>query len=511
MKRFIKAAVSFIILVILIALLAVPSGGRRGIIEPQDVYSEDFVLGVVPFSAAQPQAEASGAELRYFDDFFAACGALDAGKLDGFADDSLLIRHYADANPGLTPLALDFGSTEFCGVMRKSDASLVKEVNDFISAFAGGENSAAQQLRSKWMYGDDPKLPDIEPPSSPKGTLRIITSATAEPYSYIGDDGQLTGLEPELGIRIASALGMNWEFVVADQGALLNSLASGKGDIILSCVNTTDEASDDIVFTDPYYSARVGVLIQSSRSPGSEDDTGTGLRQRIKSNLISTFLVQDRWKVLLKGVGVTLLISVCSFVLANVVGDRLCAAKRSDSRLRRRMSEIFTRFMDGVPAIALLMLLYYVIFRNVDLSAFTVAVIGFAVTCGAELESVFELGINSVGKGQLEAAESIGFTRSQIFRLIIFPQAASRVFGLYKNTFVSLIKSTSVVGYIAIMDVTKVTDLIRSRTYAPFFPLICSTVLYFLLTQLVLFVLKRIGLRFDMQHKSRLIKGVKTG
>jgi len=511
-KRTTKTVIlQFVVVFAVIVFLFLSFDSGRSFIKVEDIYSPDFTLGIVPFNAAQAYAESSGAKLEYYDDFFAACSALAAGKIDGFADDAVLLARYADSNPSLTFVTDDFGVTEFCGIMRQSDSELYYSVNKYLTSVSNPHSGDLSRMRSTWLYGVDPSMPDIERPYSPSGTLRIITTAAVEPYSYVGEDGQLMGLEIELGMRIASSLGMDWEFIVVDSGAVINSLYSGKGDIILSCFTESDETGDELLYTTPYASVNTGVLVQSSRLFGMPEVDDEPIWERTIDSFLNSFIVQSRWKLILKGIGVTLLISVTSFVLANIIGDRLCVAMRFGSKVGRRLSGGFIKLMNGVPIVVLLMLLYYVVFRRIDLPAIAVSIIGFSLCCGAELETIFEVGIESVGKGQIEAADSIGFTSAQIFRLIILPQAAQRIFGLYKNALVSLIKSTSVVGYIAVMDVTKVTDLIRSRTYAPFFPLICSTVLYYILTRLVLFAFRQIEIRFDIERKKRTIKGVRLG
>ena len=508
MKRRVIIKISLLCAAVAVLLLLLFSGGgRTALIYSDDLYSEDFVMGVVPFSPAQPHAEASGAKVEYFNDFFAAANALAAGQIDGFADDVVLLDRYSRLNPDTALMYQSYGETDICGVMRTTDEALYYRVNAFIAA--AKKDGLLDQLRDRWYYGETPELPETERPEDPAGTLRILTGGSCEPYSYVGKNGQLTGLEIELGMRLASYLNMDWEFVVVDSYSLISSLDSGRGDIILSTFNKSAEAEKILFFTYPYITVKTGVMVQSSRFAGSGTETEESLWDSAKRNFVNTFVAERRWQMILSGVGVTLLISFSSFLLGNVLADLLCEAKRSKNRFSRDAANIIIKLINGIPILVLIMLLYYVMFRGIDISGIAVAIIGFALSCGAELALLFETGIDSVGKSQLEAAESIGFTRSQTFRLIILPQAAQTIFALYTQKFVSLIKSTSVVGYIAVMDLTKVNDLIRSRTYAPFFPLICSTVMYFLITELIVLVFTRISHSFDPIHKPRTPRGVK--
>ena len=111
-------------------------------------------------------------------------------------------------------------------------------------------------------------------------------------------------------------------------------------------------------------------------------------------------------------------------------------------------------------------------------------------------------------KGQIEAASAIGFSKFKVFSKIAFPQAARNALPVYKGEFISLVKSTSIVGYIAIQDLTKASDIIRSRTYEAFFPLIATAVIYFLVTYIFILILNAIEKKIDPKRRKRTLKGV---
>ena len=168
------------------------------------------------------------------------------------------------------------------------------------------------------------------------------------------------------------------------------------------------------------------------------------------------------------------------------------------------------RIVQGTPLLVILMLLYFVVFKGVDIPALAVAIIGFGLYDGAGLAGIFKTGIDSVDRGQIEAAEAIGFQKFDIFKKSVFPQAANHVFGLYKGAFVSLTKATSIVGYIAIQDLTKVSDIIRSRTYDAFFPIITTAVIYFIVTNILITLLSAAQQRLDPKKRKRTLKGVEA-
>ena len=132
-----------------------------------------------------------------------------------------------------------------------------------------------------------------------------------------------------------------------------------------------------------------------------------------------------------------------------------------------------------------LMIMFYVVFAGTGLSGSAVAIVSFALVFAAYVSEMFRTAIQAVGKEQTEAGLALGFTRWQTARLIVAPQALRNVMPVYKGQVITLIKGTSIVGYIAIQDLTRAGDIIRTRTFDAFFPLLVVTVLYFLLAWLI--------------------------
>jgi polar amino acid transport system substrate-binding protein len=154
------------------------------------------------------------------------------------------------------------------------------------------------------------------------------------------------------------------------------------------------------------------------------------------------------------------------------------------------------------------MVLYYIVFKSVDISAVWVGIIGLTLDFANTTAGLLNTGVLAVDKGQLEAAESMGYTKWQAFCKITMPQAANQMFKQYQGAIVGLIKGTAIVGYITVEDLTKAGDIIRSRTYEAFFPLIATAVIYFFIAYAFVFILKKIGVRLDPKCRKRRIKGV---
>lgn len=154
------------------------------------------------------------------------------------------------------------------------------------------------------------------------------------------------------------------------------------------------------------------------------------------------------------------------------------------------LAEIYSRIMQGTPIIAILMILYYIIFGNSNISGTIVAIIGFGITSGAYLAQTFSGSISGIDKGQTEAALALGMTKRKAFMGIVMPQAIRRMLPGYFSQLISLIKGTSIVGYIAVVDLTKASDIIRSATFEAFFPILTSALIYFLISNLLLSVIR---------------------
>ena len=237
----------------------------------------------------------------------------------------------------------------------------------------------------------------------------------------------------------------------------------------------------------------------------------------LKVNFEKTFIREDRWKLILEGIGVTMLISICSAIFGSLLGFGLYMLSRSDTKIIRHtakgIAKVYSRIIAGTPIVVILMILFYVIFANFrDMSGVVVAIIGFTFTFGAFVYDHLTVSVNSVNFGQTEAAYALGYPKTKTFFRIILPQAMDVFLPSYCGQAVELIKATAVVGYVAVNDLTKMGDIIRSNTYEAFFPLIATAIIYFILTWILSLLLKIVKVRFEPKRRSKeeILKGVKA-
>ncbi|MDD7770882.1 amino acid ABC transporter permease [Suipraeoptans intestinalis] len=206
------------------------------------------------------------------------------------------------------------------------------------------------------------------------------------------------------------------------------------------------------------------------------------LQERIYLNFIS----DERWKYVVDGLLVTLKVTFFAVLIGIVLGF-LVAAIRSTSEQTGKLKildffcRIYLTVIRGTPVVVQLLIIYFVIFGSADINKVVVAVMAFGLNSGAYVAEIFRSGIMSIDKGQFEAGRSLGFTYGQTMVHIIMPQAFKNVLPALGNEFIVLLKETSVAGYIALQDLTKSGDIIRSRTYDAFMPLLAVAAIYLIM------------------------------
>jgi polar amino acid transport system substrate-binding protein len=166
----------------------------------------------------------------------------------------------------------------------------------------------------------------------------------------------------------------------------------------------------------------------------------------------------------------------------------------------RTIADVYIWLLRGIPVLVLLMLMYYVVFASVEVNAVAVASVAFGLNMAAYSAEMFRTAIQSVDKGQIEAGVAGGFTKLEAFRLIVLPQALRHLLPVYKGELISALKMTSVVGYVAVQDITKASDIIRSRTFDAFVPLITTAIIYLLLAWLITWAIGKIEWRITPRH-----------
>ena len=167
--------------------------------------------------------------------------------------------------------------------------------------------------------------------------------------------------------------------------------------------------------------------------------------------------------------------------------------KNGNFKILSTLGRWYVNVIRGTPMLLQLMIIYYVIFKSVDISPVLVGIIAFGLNSSAYVSEIIKSGINSIDTLQYESALSLGFNYSKTMIYVILPQAIKNILPALGNELVTLIKETSVAGYIGIVDLTKASDIIASNTYNYFFPLIITAIIYFILTTTLTKLLNKIS------------------
>lgn len=194
------------------------------------------------------------------------------------------------------------------------------------------------------------------------------------------------------------------------------------------------------------------------------------------------FLYEDRWRLYLGGLGNTLAITIGAILISTVLGMVLCLMKRSKHWFLRWPAVAYIDLIRGIPVVVQLLIIYNVVLLSWN-NKVAVAIVAFAINSSAYMAEIYRSGISAVDPGQMEAGRSLGLSQAKTMWYIIFPQAIKNCLPTYTSEFIVLVKETAVVGYIALVDLTKVYSSVQSMTYDASAPLFIIAVAYFAITK----------------------------
>ena len=225
-------------------------------------------------------------------------------------------------------------------------------------------------------------------------------------------------------------------------------------------------------------------------------------------NFYKTLIYDQRYLLILEGLKNTLIITIGATILGIVLGLIIALIKNNykenrTHKILNAIANIYVAIVRGTPVLLQLMIIYYIIFKTSNISILFIGMLAFGLNSGAYVSEIFRTGIESIDKGQMEAGKSLGLSYTQIMRYIILPQAMKNALPALGNEFVTLIKETSVAGYIGIRELTKAGDIIASRTYDYLFPLTITALIYLVLTLGITRILKKIERRTNNAQNSK--------
>ena len=471
----------------------------------------DKRIGVTTGSIQAIQAEEQfpDAHLYYFATSVDMLNALRANKIDAYADPEVLVKYMMADNPDLTYLDEKLSDGMKGGaIFSKTEHG--KKLCDEFSVFMREikANGVYDEIQEIWFGNDAAKRvgPDLEKLPGPNGKLRMAADTSMVPFVFIKDE-KPAGLDVETVYRFCEEYGYSLELMSMDFAGILPAVVSGKCDFACCGIAYTDERAESVYFAEHTFES--GSVLAVLRSAEASEQ---GLWASLAASFEKTFLRESRWKLFLTGSLNTFMISLLSILFGTLLGFLVYLLCRSGNKTANTITGICVWLVQGMPVVVLLMILYYIVFGKVSISGLWVSVIGFTLIFGSAMYGMLCSGTAAVGKGQAEAAYALGYTDTKTFFRIVLPQAAYHFMPAYKSEAVSLIKGSAVVGYIAVRDLTKMGDIVRSRTYEAFFPLIAVTVIYFLISAVFKGVIGLFTRSVNPKNRTpeRILKGVKT-
>ena len=428
--------------------------------------------------------------------------AVKGGKVDtGFITTATLKEMQKD-DPTLRQLSGDVMAYPIGMGFQKGKNELREEFNRFLEEIK--ENGVYGDWEKRWFQDGSTEMPAVENKKNIGKLVVGIVSDKGMPFAIIKDN-QLIGSDIELVERFGAYLGMEIEYADMDFNNLIAAVSTGKVDMIASTLMMTEERAQQIDFSDPYYD-----LGACAFSYDQDAGSSASFFQSVADSFYNNIILEKRYLLILDGLKTTGVISALSIAFGTALGALVCFMRMSKKKAVRMTARVYISIVRGIPVLVLLMVIFYVVFAKVDIDPVLVAVLAFGMNFGAYVSEMFRASIEGIDRGQTEAGIAGGFTRAQTFSYIVLPQAIRQVLPVYSGELISLVKMTSVVGYIAVQDLTKASDIIRSRTFDAFFPLIMTAVLYFAVSALAIWLLGRLESRIDPKGKREAAKKSRT-
>lgn len=447
--------------------------------------------------SSELEKKGEGTKVERFTKGADAIQALKQGKVDCVMTDEAPAKAFLRVNPslGILPEAFDKSGMAIC--IAKGNEKLQQTLNEAIHQLQNDGTIDSIVVRHMVHHQAIAYQPAQGMKYSTDAPLRFATNATFEPFEYY-QAGKIVGIDVDVARAIGDKIGRRVELVDMEFDAIITSVQTGKADAGIAGITVTEERKKNINFTDTYTEVKQVVVVNK---------VGDVLEN--KENIIdkfkSCFISESRYQYLLEGLGNTLVITLFAILLSVMLGTLIAIVRAThDSQGTHRILNAFCQaylaIIRGTPTMVQLLIIYYVVFASADVSKILVAVIAFGLNSAAYIAEVIRSGIMSVDRGQMEAGRSLGLSYSKTMRLVVLPQAFKNVLPAMGNELITLLKETSISGYIGLVDLTKGSDIIRSVTYEAMLPLGAVAFIYFIIVMLLNIGVRKMERYLEKNH-----------
>lgn len=434
-----------------------------------DIYASDY------------EGDDAGTVIERYNKGTDAIQALKNGKIDCVILDEQPSIAYTEKNNELNILKEEFALEDYAICIDKSRTKLKNDINEALAKLK--EDGTLKQIIDNYVGEDSVKGKqpyEIKNVSRDNGTLVVATNASFKPYEYY-ENGKITGLDMDMMQAVCDELGMKLQIEDMEFDSIISAVTSGKADVGTAGMTVTEDRLKNVDFTESYTTAKQVIIVKDPKAAIE----AASFKERFKDN----FITDQRYQYIVKGFCNTILITIFAVLIGIILGGIIALIRTSHDRngglnILNLICRIYLTVMRGTPAVVQLLIFYYIILVSVD-AKLLVAVIAFGLNSAAYVAEVVRSGIMSVDMGQFEAGRSLGLNYRQTMGSIIIPQAFKNILPALCNEFISLLKETSISGYIALVDLTKAGDIIRSNTYDAFMPLIAVALIYLVIVMIL--------------------------
>ena len=423
----------------------------------------------------------------YYDDNVKVIQGVFLGKADAALMDEVVAKlNLGSGNfPGVATILLPFKELEFDYGVFSMNQNVIDQYNAFLRKIK--EDGVYDEMVDRWFSGsvENIELPEIEIIGA-NTTLRVAINSAYPPFCFLGKNNTFSGFDIEKFLRFGQFIGANIEFIPMEFAALIPFTVSGKADIA-SSIYITEERRKSVIFSEPNFVSKTALVYKEKKERVKVEFAFINwLKTGFERNLIT----ENRWKLVVAGLQTTMLISFLAQIFATILGALICFLLLQKNRVVKYSIKTYEWLIHGTPMVVLLLIFYYIIFGTSDISPIFIAIAAFSMVVSVDIGGNLCRAINNVDKTEIEAARSLGFSRFGAFMSITFPQAVKEALPAYMNGFVELVKATAIVGFIAIQDLSRAGDIIRSRTYDAYFPLLFVALVYLTVTTICILLFK---------------------
>jgi len=449
------------------------------------------------------------AKIEYYSSNADLALALNVGKISAYIADEPMARLLCGTYTNQYVVGV-FEKCPYAYIYPKTGkTNIIKaQMNEYLAKIK--EDGTLKEIDNIWFGEDESKkIVDTSNMNDTNGTLQLaIITAVGAPFVYVKDNSYV-GYDVDIAVRFCKEYGYAINITDYNISGFFSSISGGLADFGASSICVTEERKETMDFSDPNYEGSI-VLVTSNQTTSSFNVKD--LYKSIITSFEKTFIRENRWMMFLDGFGITVLITLLSTIFGTIFGFVFFLIYRKQFKLFNKILDAISAFIQTTPIVVTLMIFYYLILVKTSLPGLTVSIVTFSLMFACTTVDLFKSANKTIDPEQSLAVKVLGYKDLEGFLRIILPQLLPHFFREYKGALVGLIKSTSIVSYVAVQDLTMITDIIRSRTFDAFFPLVVTAMIYFLFALLLTAIVNRIEIKIDPENRSKkkILKGVKT-